>query len=110
MIALKSLLSLSSIIIASNSIHAFTFQSSSLTSSPTKVLFATAASIHNNQDEDNTETDVFKINVALTREVDKNGKLKEMIITHPTTTTLQDTMKINCIELPCIEHAIGPDF
>ena len=58
-----------------------------------------------------TEDDnLFTINVALTREVNKNKKIKESIINHPTTKVLENTLTLNVAELPCIEHGIGPDL
>ena len=46
-----------------------------------------------------------KITVAVTREDGKNAKLIEQIME---TETLKDQVEI--LELPCIEHASGPDF
>ena len=63
-----------------------------------------------NSSDDDCDTDGYSVNIALTREVEKNDKLKDMIYSHPTTKMLKSTMKVNCIELPCIEHATGPDL
>ena len=56
------------------------------------------------------DTNLFKVNIALTRELNKNDKLMEKITNHPTTKMLKNAMKIKCVELPCIEHATGPDL
>eukprot|EP00554_Chaetoceros_debilis_P001130 CAMPEP_0194090972 /NCGR_PEP_ID=MMETSP0149-20130528/41125_1 /TAXON_ID=122233 /ORGANISM="Chaetoceros debilis, Strain MM31A-1" /LENGTH=334 /DNA_ID=CAMNT_0038775407 /DNA_START=56 /DNA_END=1060 /DNA_ORIENTATION=+ len=58
----------------------------------------------------NAETDLFTVNIALTREIGKNGKLIETIEGHPTRKMLENSMKVNIIEMPTIEHADGPDL
>jgi len=44
--------------------------------------------------------------IALTREEGKNKKLLEKIINHP----LHNNFNFKLIEMPCVEHAIGPDI
>lgn len=88
-----------------DSVHAFSMKPTHV-STTVKPLFSTAADATGGD----VETDIFNINIALTREVDKNEKLKEMINSHPTTKLFQDTMRVTCVELPCIGHAVGPDF
>lgn len=60
--------------------------------------------------ETETEADLFTVNIALTRETGKNGKLIETIENHPTRKMLENSMKVNIIEMPTIEHADGPDL
>lgn len=57
-----------------------------------------------------SETDIFTVTIALTREEGKNGKIMESIESHPTKKMLENSMKLNLIEMPCIEHADGPDL
>lgn len=57
-----------------------------------------------------SDTDLFTVNVALTREANKNNKIKNSIINHPTTKLLESTLALNVVELPCIEHGVGPDL
>ena len=60
--------------------------------------------------EIDTETSVFTLTVALTREEGKNDKLQRALSTHPTASILKNTMRLKTKELPCIETRIGPDL
>ena len=107
--ALKSFLLLFTIIIGILT-PALSFsirQIPSLSTVPKSIAHYLFASSSNDPSDDG---DIFRINIALTREVDKNDKLKEMIYNHPTTKMLESTLQLNCVELPCIEHATGPDI
>lgn len=57
-----------------------------------------------------TESDIFTVTIALTREDGKNDKLRETIEEHPTKKMLASSMSLNLVEMPCIEHAEGPDL
>ena len=57
-----------------------------------------------------TESDIFTVTVALTREDGKNDKFQEAISNHPTRKMLERSLKVKMVELPCIEHATGPDL
>jgi len=63
------------------------------------------AAVQTDDDDDGK----FTLSVALTREAGKNQKLKEQITNHPSTLLLADTLTLNQIEMPCVQHAIGPD-
>lgn len=56
------------------------------------------------------ETDIFTLTVALTREEGKNDQIMESIENHPTRIMLQKSMNLKLVEMPCIEHADGPDL
>lgn len=69
-----------------------------------------AVSCHPSSSLASTETDIFTLNVALTREEGKNGKVIESIENHPNKKMLEKMMEVKTIEMPCIEHADGPDL
>lgn len=54
------------------------------------------------------KSNVFTVTIALTRESGKNDKLQEAILTHPTRKILENSMNLQLIEMPCIQHADGP--
>jgi len=59
---------------------------------------------------DDTDDDgKITLSVALTREAGKNQKLKEQIANHPSSLLLADTLTLDLIEMPCVQHAEGPD-
>lgn len=57
-----------------------------------------------------TKSDLFTVNIALTRESGKNLKLSEALEGHPTRKMLENTLKVNLVELPIIDHSEGPDL
>ncbi len=57
-----------------------------------------------------SETDVFTVKVALTREEGKNDKIFNAIDSHPTKKMLENSLKLDLIEMPLIEHADGEDL
>ncbi len=57
-----------------------------------------------------TKSDLFTVNIALTRESGKNEKLLQALEGHPTRKMLENTLKVNLVELPIIDHSEGPDF
>ncbi len=57
-----------------------------------------------------SDNDLFTVNVALTREANKNNKIKEKILNHSTKKLLENTLKLNVVEVPCIQHGTGSDL
>lgn len=57
-----------------------------------------------------SKSDLFTVNIALTRESGKNGKLMESLEKHPTRKMLENTLKVKLYEMPIIEHSDGPDL
>ena len=60
--------------------------------------------------ETDTETDVFTLTVALTREEGKNDKLQEAISSHPSASLLKNILQLKTQEFPSIETRTGPDL
>lgn len=72
--------------------------------------FSGAVSHRKSSSLDSTEADIFTVTVALTREKGKNEKLQEALNAHPTKKMLENSMKMNLVEMPSIEHTDGPDL
>jgi len=77
---------------------------------PFQPKLKSALSLSVQDDGDKANHDKTKLTVALTRESGKNQKLKEAIANHPSTNLLADTLSFDLIEMPCVEHAVGPDI
>jgi uroporphyrinogen-III synthase len=80
-------------------IAAYGFSPQSLVRSP-KYLSATNAS----------SEDIVTLTVALTRELGKNDAIREAINNHPSKDMLKNSLYLNLVEIPCIQHASGPDL
>ena len=63
-------------------------------------------------DDDDDDDDKVKVTVALTREEGKNEKIRTTLLNHEMLKgmMLNPDMKLQMKELPCIEHAEGPDL
>lgn len=66
-----------------------------------RLLSATTESLSEN---------IVSLTIALTREPGKNDVIRNAINSHPSKEMLKSSLSVNLVELPCIQHASGPDL
>lgn len=60
--------------------------------------------------KDSISENIVSLTVALTREPGKNDAIRDAINGHPSKEMLKSSLNLHLVELPCIQHASGPDL